>query len=117
MLIANDMDTHPEYSPWLAGVFASPTHRRRGIGRALSEHVVHEAAGLGFATLYLYTPNAQDFYSRLGWSTLQRTRYRDTDATIMSHPRRLTRRCSEPRTVLMLSFNCYANINSNARGR
>jgi GNAT superfamily N-acetyltransferase len=53
MLIAHDMDTHPEYSPRLAGVFVSLTHRRRGIGRALSEHVVHEAARLGFATLYL----------------------------------------------------------------
>jgi GNAT superfamily N-acetyltransferase len=53
MLIARDMDTDPEYSPWVAGVFVSPTHRRRCIGRALSEHVLHEAARLGFATLYL----------------------------------------------------------------
>ena len=85
MLIAHDMDTHPEHSPWLAGVFVSPSHRRHGIGRALSEHVVREAARLGLATLYLYTPSAQDFYSRLGWSILERTRYRDTDVTIMSH--------------------------------
>jgi GNAT superfamily N-acetyltransferase len=85
MLIAHDMDTHPEYSPWLAGVFVSPAHRRHGIGRALSEHVVREAVRRGFAKLYLYTPNAVDFYSRLGWSIVEQARYRDTDVTIMSH--------------------------------
>ena len=86
MLIAHDMDTHPEYSPWLAGVFVSPAHRRRGIGRALSEHVTYEAERLGFATLYLYTPDAQDFYARFGWSPLERAHYRGTEVTIMSHP-------------------------------
>ena len=85
MLIAHDMDTHPQYSPWLAGVFVSPAHRRRGIGRALSEHVAREAARLGFTTLYLYTPSAQDFYSEFGWSTLERAHYRGVDVTIMSH--------------------------------
>jgi predicted N-acetyltransferase YhbS len=85
MLIAHDMDTRPQYSPWLAGVFVSPAYRHLGIGRQLSEHVVREAARLGFATLYLYTPSAQDFYSRLGWSIVQRAHYRATDVTIMSH--------------------------------
>ena len=85
MLIAHDMDTHPEFSPWLAGVFVSPAHRRRGIGRALSEHVAREAWRLGFTVLYLYTPSAQDFYTGFGWSTLQRAHYRGTEVTIMSH--------------------------------
>jgi predicted N-acetyltransferase YhbS len=85
MLIAHDMDTHLEYSPWLAGVFVSHAWRRHGIGRALTEHVVREAARLGFATLYLYTPSAQDFYSHLGWSIVEHTCYRDANVTIMSH--------------------------------
>ena len=85
MLLPHDMDTRPEYSPWLAGVVVRSSDRQRGIGRALSEHVVREAARLGFATLYLYTPSAQHFYSRMGWAVLEQTRYRDTDVTIMSH--------------------------------
>ena len=85
MLIAHDMDTHPQYSPWLAGVFVSPAHRRRGIGRALSEHVAGEAERLGFTKLYLYTPSAQVFYSGFGWSTLEPAHYRGVDVTIMSH--------------------------------
>lgn len=85
MLIAHEMDTHPDYSPWLAGVFVHPAERRHGIGRALVEHVMREAAARGFATAYLYTPNAQDFFSRLGWTILERTHYRDTEVTVMSH--------------------------------
>jgi predicted N-acetyltransferase YhbS len=77
MLLPHDMDTRPEYSPWLAGVVVRPADRRRGIGRALSEHVVREAARLGFGTLYLYTTSAEDFYSRMGWTVLEHTRYRD----------------------------------------
>jgi hypothetical protein len=35
MLIEHDMDTHLQYSPWLAGVFVAQDQRRRGISRAL----------------------------------------------------------------------------------
>jgi predicted N-acetyltransferase YhbS len=85
MLIHHDMDTRTQYTPWLAGVFVAPAHRGRGIGRALAEHVVREAAARGYPTVYLFTPSAQDFFSRLGWSIVEHTRYRDTDVTIMSH--------------------------------
>jgi N-acetylglutamate synthase-like GNAT family acetyltransferase len=79
------MDSRPQFTPWLAGVFVAPAHRRCGIGRALAEHGVGEAARLGFTTVYLFTPSAEDFFSHLGWSIVEHTRYRDTDVTIMSH--------------------------------
>ena len=85
MLIASDMGTHPELSPWLAGVFVAPAHRRAGVGRALVDHVVGKATELGFRVLYLYTPTAQDFFLRLGWHIIEHTRYRDTNVVIMSH--------------------------------
>jgi predicted N-acetyltransferase YhbS len=85
MLIHHEMDSRPQFTPWLAGVFVAPAHRRCGIGRALAEHVVGEAAKLGFTTVYLFTPSAENFFSHLGWSIVEHTRYRDTDVTIMSH--------------------------------
>jgi predicted N-acetyltransferase YhbS len=85
MLIHHEMDTHPQFTPWLAGVFVAPAHRRRGIGRALAQHVLCEAAARGFYTVYLLTPGAQDFFAHLGWSIVEHTRYKDTDVTIMSH--------------------------------
>jgi GNAT superfamily N-acetyltransferase len=85
MLIHHEMDTRPQYTPWLAGVFVAPAQRRHGIGRALAEHVVREAAARGFLTVYLFTPTAKAFFSHIGWSIVERTRYRDADVTIMSH--------------------------------
>jgi predicted N-acetyltransferase YhbS len=85
MLIHHEMDSRPQFTPWLAGVFVAPAHRRCGIGRALAEHVVGQAATLGFSTVYLFTPSAEGFFSRLGWNIVEHTCYRDTDVTIMSH--------------------------------
>ena len=85
MLIAHDMDTHLELTPWLAGVFVAPDYRGRGIGSALVRHVVDFATGLGVKRLYLFTPDAERMYSRLGWSVLDRTRYRGADAVVMSY--------------------------------
>jgi GNAT superfamily N-acetyltransferase len=84
MLIAHDMDTRMDLTPWLAGVFVAPDYRRRGIGSALVGRVVECAAGLGVRRLYLYTPSAGQMYSRLGWSAVERTSYRGADVLVMS---------------------------------
>ena len=56
MLIAHDMDTRLELSPWLAGVFVTPDRRRHGTGSALVQRVIGDATELGVRRLYLYTP-------------------------------------------------------------
>lgn len=85
MLIAHDMDTHMDLSPWLAGVFVVPDHRRRGIGAALVGRIIDAATGLGAERLYLYTPSTEHFYSRLGWSLLEHTSYRGAQVAVMSY--------------------------------
>ena len=85
MLIAHDMDTHLDLTPWLASVFVVPDFRRRGIASALIGHVVESAARLGVKRLYLFTENAEQMYSRLGWSVLERTTYQGADAVVMSY--------------------------------
>ncbi len=85
MLIHHEMDIRPQFTPWLAGVFVTPAHRRHGIGRALAQHVISAAASLGFPSVYLYTPSAEAYWSRLGWSVVEYTRFRDTDVTVMLH--------------------------------
>ena len=47
MLIHHEMDTRPQYTPWLAGVFVAPAERQRGIGRALTQHVIRRGSGTG----------------------------------------------------------------------
>jgi N-acetylglutamate synthase-like GNAT family acetyltransferase len=85
MLIAHDMDTRLELSPWLAGVFVAAEHRSHGIGVALVQRVIDDATALGVRRLYLYTPNKERFYALLGWSFVECTNYRGIDVTVMSY--------------------------------
>jgi len=52
---------------------------------ALVRRAVDDAIALGVRRLYLYTPSTELFYSRLGWSLVERTRYRGTDVVVMSY--------------------------------
>ena len=85
MLVAHDMDTRMDLSPWLAGVFVAPEKRRRGVGAALVQRVIDEATAIGVQRLYLYTPSTEQFYSRLGWSLVERTSYRGGEVAVMSY--------------------------------
>jgi GNAT superfamily N-acetyltransferase len=75
-LIEHDMDSRLELTPWLAGVFVAPQHRRKGIGAALVRRILDEAAVLHVSMLYLYTVESTAFYANLGWSWLEHTIYR-----------------------------------------
>jgi GNAT superfamily N-acetyltransferase len=84
-LIAYDMDTRLDLSPWLASVYVQPEHRRRGIGSALVRRVIREARELSVDNLYLYTtPDMDGFYARFGWSLIDRTLYRGYDQIVMA---------------------------------
>jgi GNAT superfamily N-acetyltransferase len=82
-LVAHDMETRPELTPWLATVLVCPDYRGRGIGSALSERVVAEGQALAFPNLYLVTFDKMSFYTRLGWSSLEQAEYLGVPATIM----------------------------------
>lgn len=83
-LIAHDMATRMELTPWLAGVFVAPGHRRQGIGAALVRRIMAEASRLNVAVLYLCTVHSETFYASLGWSLLEHTIYRDQNIAIMT---------------------------------
>jgi GNAT superfamily N-acetyltransferase len=88
-LLETDLKTRMDLSPWLAEVFVLPAYRRRGIGRALVERAVEEATALGLEALYLFTPDREGFYARLGWSVVGPAELCGQDIVIMS--RRLSR--------------------------
>jgi N-acetylglutamate synthase-like GNAT family acetyltransferase len=83
-LIAHDMDTRMELTPWLAGVFVAPEHRCRGIGAALVRRIMAEAGRLNVPVLYLYTVHSENFYAGLDWSLLEHTTYREQHIAIMN---------------------------------
>jgi len=82
-LIEHDMESRLELTPWLAGVFVAPQHRRKGIGATLVRRILDEAAALHVSRFYLYTVDRAEFYANLGWSLLEQTAYRGKDVSIM----------------------------------
>lgn len=83
MLIACDMQTRPELTPWVAGVYVAAEERRRGIGTALVRRVTEEARALGFPCVHLFTFDAESYYARMGWAVVERTEYVGAAVTVM----------------------------------
>lgn len=82
-LIASNMETRRELTPWLAALFVLPTWRGRGIGSALMERCVVEARTSRFSTLYLHTSTAESYYRRRGWISIGREPYEGVEVTLM----------------------------------
>jgi GNAT superfamily N-acetyltransferase len=82
-IVAHDMDTRPDLTPWLASVYVAPEHRKKGVGAELVRHVMREARQAGIKTFYLFTPDQEHFYQKLGWRTLRKESYHGHDVTVM----------------------------------
>ncbi|PXY00292.1 GNAT family N-acetyltransferase [Halomonas sp. LBP4] len=83
-LVAQDMDARPALSPWLASVFVLPEWRGRGIASRLVRRVEAEVAASGITRFYLFTPDQQALYRRLGWEDHEVLDYRGEAVTIMA---------------------------------
>lgn len=66
-LIRSDLETRPDLTPWLAGLWVQPAFRRRGHATALVRQVEAFAAAASVPVLWLYTATAEPLYARLGW--------------------------------------------------
>ena len=82
-IVSNDKDTRPQLSPWLASVFVAENHRAMGIGSKLILHVMAQAKREGIKTLYLFTPDNENFYKKLGWKNLADERYHGQQVSVM----------------------------------
>jgi N-acetylglutamate synthase-like GNAT family acetyltransferase len=82
-LVEVDMETRRDLTPWLADVVVSSERRGSGIGTRVVEFIVERARELGVRRLYLFTPDRESFYARMGWSVLERTEYRGEPVVVM----------------------------------
>ena len=82
-LAAHDLDTRPDLTPWLAGVFVAPHARGRGHAVRLVAAVEAEAVARGIPTLWLYTRSAEGLYARIGWRTVEMVSYREKVYALM----------------------------------
>ncbi|WP_447553636.1 GNAT family N-acetyltransferase [Vreelandella sp. EE22] len=83
-LIAEDIANRPELTPWLASVFVLPEWRGQGIASRLVQRVEQEARESGVERFYLYTPDQQALYQRLGWQEIEQITYAGERVTIMA---------------------------------
>jgi len=81
-LMVHDMKDHRELSPWLAAVYVLPDQRRKGIGSKLVKSIELLATNLQVEKLYLFTPDRESFYARMGWTVFERTSYHEKDVVI-----------------------------------
>lgn len=82
-LVADDMDGAAPWSPWLANVLVAETARGRGVGQALTAAIVTQARAMGFAELFLFTEDQQDFYARRGWTLLEEREHHGHRVSVM----------------------------------
>jgi N-acetylglutamate synthase-like GNAT family acetyltransferase len=65
-------------------VYVLPEFRGQGIGSQLVRAIEDVATRLQLERLYLFTPDREDFYARLGWSVLETAEYRQHSNVIMT---------------------------------
>ncbi|MFL9499101.1 GNAT family N-acetyltransferase [Rhodopseudomonas palustris] len=73
-----------DVTPWLAGLYVAPAHRRHGVGAALVRAIEGQARQRGHRRLFLYTTDAADYYQRLGWGTVDRARWNGANTVLMA---------------------------------
>ena len=83
LLVESEIEPNHDVSPWLAGLFVAPEHRRKGAGAVLVRAIEDRARQRGFSRLYLYTTGAVGFYTRLGWEVLDHTNWKGFDTALM----------------------------------
>jgi N-acetylglutamate synthase-like GNAT family acetyltransferase len=76
--------THQHLSPWLSSVYVADEHRNKGVGSALVQHIVQQAARLALEKVYLFTPNSEALYARLGWDVVEYAAFQGQHLAIMS---------------------------------
>jgi len=82
-LVAHDMESRSDISPWLAAVFVKKEWRKRGIATLLLKHCEFQASKAGVRTLYLFTEFAANMYAKNGWMHLEQREYKGVNVDIM----------------------------------
>jgi predicted N-acetyltransferase YhbS len=78
-----ELPEHRDKMHWLGEVFVPTELRGQGIGSILIRACISESRRIRVPTLYLYTPDQQALYARLGWEEHERAAVNGEDVSIM----------------------------------
>ena len=79
----DEMTIYNDKPNWIGDIFVSPEHRGRGVGSAIISRLAESAASFGVDELYLYTPDQERLFSRLGWTVHERREYEGQQVVVM----------------------------------
>lgn len=80
-----ELPHHHDKEYWVGDVIVAKSHRGRGIGKLLMRASVRHARESGITSLYLYTPDHELYYEKLGWVTVGRDPANGEDNAIMKY--------------------------------
>lgn len=80
-----DMETHKHLSPWIGSLMVHPSKRGQGIGSRLVEQAKSLTKELGYKKLFLFTPDKETWYLKLGWKVVEKSSFNNYSVTVMSH--------------------------------
>ncbi|ROR11343.1 acetyltransferase (GNAT) family protein [Erwinia sp. JUb26] len=70
-VIEFELDDNPSRRFWLGEVFTPVAWRGKGVGSALVNSCISHAKSNRMDCLWLYTPDQQNLYQRLGWREVE----------------------------------------------
>lgn len=80
-----ELPHHHDKEYWVGDVIVADGQRGKGIGKLLVQASVRHARDSGIACLYLYTPEHELYYRKLGWITVGRDPANGEDNAIMKY--------------------------------
>ena|SRR5947209_7047695 len=84
-VLLNDLETRPEFNPWLGCLYVERSWRGRGIGMDLLRAAEMMASSqLSITRLYLFTDSQADLYARHGWSAFDHDVYLKKPVSLMT---------------------------------
>lgn len=78
-----ELDDRSEREYWLGEVLTVPSARGKGLATTLVNACVARCRERGIAALYLYTPDQQALYARLGWQAIEERTVADEAVSVM----------------------------------
>lgn len=82
-VIEYELDDRPERRYWLGEVFTPREWRGKGVGSSLVKACITRARSQQMAALWLYTPDQQALYRRLGWQDVEQRTVSGEWVTVM----------------------------------
>ncbi|KQQ56455.1 hypothetical protein ASF69_17005 [Rhizobium sp. Leaf311] len=81
----DELPHHPDKTFWVGDVIVAADQRGKGIGTLMLRAIVAHAAKIGITDLYLYTPDQENYYRKLGWETIGRDPANGEDNVVMRY--------------------------------